>query len=77
MDCLEHKCADFEDNHLFNWQPGLVVTVDHARETSHIYLTTMRNINGMVYFINTNYEFNVYVDRNNASITLLSKSYCN
>ena len=21
MDCLEHKCADFEDNPLFDWQP--------------------------------------------------------
>ena len=46
---------------------GLVVTVDHAWETSYIYLTTIRNINGMVYVINTNNTLNVRVHRNNAS----------
>ena len=38
---------------------GLVVIVDRAWETSHIYLTTIWNINGMVHFIYTNNKFNV------------------
>ena len=40
-----------------------------------MYLTTIQNINGMVYFINTNNEFNIYVDRNNAHIILLKKKF--
>ena len=37
---------------------GLFVTIDRAWETSHTYLTTIPNINGMVYFINANNTFN-------------------
>ena len=58
--------------HLSN-RTGLVVTVDRAWETSRIYLNTVRTINGMVHFINTNNAFNVYVDRNKASNILLMK----
>ena len=53
---------------------GLVVTVDRARETSHNYLTTMWNINGMVHFINTNNKFNISVDKNNATKIIVTKS---
>ena len=51
-----------------------VVTVDRAWETSHIYLTVIRNIIGMVHFIDTNSKFKVYVDRSNASNTFFTKS---
>ena len=37
---------------------GASFTVDSARETSHIYLTALRTINGTVHFINTN---NIYI----------------
>ena len=50
-------------------------TVDRAWETSHIYLPTIWNINGMVHFINMNNKVNVYVDRNNASNILFKKNY--
>ena len=53
---------------------GLVVTIDSAWETSHIYLTIIQNINGTVHFINTNNKLNVCVDRNNASNILFAKS---
>ena len=59
---------------LINVLTGLVVTIDRAMEASHIYLTTIWNINGMVHFINTNNTFNVYVDRNNVSNIILTKS---
>ena len=52
---------------------GLIITVYRAWETSHINLTTIRNINGMAHFINPNNTFNVYVDRNNASNILFTK----
>ena len=41
------------------WQEsltGLVAAVDSALGTSHIYRATIRNISGMVYFINTVYQ---------------------
>ena len=53
---------------------GLVVTVDRAWETSHIYLTATWNINGMIQFVNINNELTVYVERNNASNILFTKS---
>ena len=53
---------------------GLVVTFDRAWETSLIYLSIIWNINGIVQFINTNNKLNVFVDRNNASNTLFTKS---
>ena len=34
----------------------------------------IRDINGMVYFMNTNNEFNVYVHRNHSSVVLFTKS---
>ena len=44
---------------------------------THIYLTAILNINGMIYFINTDNEFNVYFDTNNVYIILLTKTYFN
>ena len=38
------------------------------------FLTTIRSINGVARFINTNNKFNVYVDRNNSPNILLTKS---
>ena len=39
-------------------------------ETSHIYLTVIWNIIGMIYLINKNNIFNLYIDKNNASLYL-------
>ena len=64
----------FANDTFFAPLTGLVLTVDRAWETSHIYLTTIWNINGVVQFVNTNNKCNVYVDRNNASNIRFTKS---
>ena len=61
-------------NNVLRMMQQLVVTVNRAWETSHIYLTTIWSISGVVYFINTNNECNVYVDRTNASTIRFTKS---
>ena len=45
-----------------------------AKQLGTQYLATIWNINGMVHFINTNNIFNAYVERNNESNILFTKS---
>ena len=49
---------------------ALVVTVDRACETSHLFLIIIWNIIGIVPFISTN-KFNVYIDIDKAYISIL------
>ena len=56
---------------------GLVVTDDHTRELSHIYLTIIWNIIGILRFITTNNMCNAYVDINNATNINFTKSDVN
>ena len=80
VDCVLHKLCDFYNINMNHYKGNTRgrskknLPTDRAWGISHICLTTAWTINGMVRFINTNDELNVYVDRNNATNTLFTKS---